>query len=41
MEVNARGDIVSQRIENSVIRSRHRLTYNGVNRLLAGDAQEK
>ena len=40
MEVNARGDIVSQRIENSVIRSRHRLTYNGVNRLLAGDAQE-
>lgn len=39
MEINAKGDVVSQRIENTVIRSSHRLTYNLVNRLFDGEKQ--
>lgn len=37
MEIDAQGNVVSQRVENSVIRSAHRLTYEGVNRLFAGE----
>lgn len=37
MEIDEGGDVVAQRLENSVIRSKHRLTYEGVNRLFAGE----
>lgn len=37
MEIDAHGDVVARRIENSVIRSARRLTYEGVNRQLAGE----
>ncbi len=39
MELNAHGDVVDRRLENTVIRTTHRLSYNGVNDLLAGDSQ--
>ena len=38
MELDAGGQVVSYRIAESAIRSRHRLTYDEVNALLAGDA---
>ncbi|MEG2574687.1 MAG: ribonuclease R [Christensenella sp.] len=40
MEISTHGEIVSSRVTNSVICSSYRLTYDGVNRLLAGDEKE-
>ncbi|MEA4853994.1 MAG: ribonuclease R [Christensenella sp.] len=40
MEINPQGETVSHRIENTVIRSRYRLTYEAVNKILAGDKRE-
>ncbi|MEA5003809.1 MAG: ribonuclease R [Christensenella sp.] len=40
MEIDSKGKTVSQMIENTVIRSSHRLTYDGVNRILRGDTDE-
>lgn len=40
MEIDSDGKTVSHRIENTVIRSAYRLTYDGVNRIIAGDAKE-
>lgn len=40
MELNGKGETVSHTIENTVIRSSYRLTYDGVNRILEGDAEE-
>lgn len=41
MEIDAQGNVAAQRVENTVIRSAHRLTYDGVNRLLEGGAEER
>lgn len=41
MEIDAQGNVTAQKMENTVIRSAHRLTYGGVNRLLEGDAEER
>lgn len=41
MEIDARGNVMAQRVENTVIRSAYRLTYDGVNRLLEGNAEER
>ena len=40
MEIDRRGELVAQKLENTMIRSSYRLTYEGVNRLLAGDTEE-
>lgn len=39
MEIDGRGDVMGQRIENSVICTTRRLSYEGVNRTLAGEAE--
>ena len=41
MEIDAQGNVTAQKMENTVIRSAHRLTYGRVNRLLEGDAEER